>query len=176
MILKVNYDADLTLVKVTDGGILGENMHSPNYTLNPYKLTWSNDTALQNITANGVIVTLTFLLPKDTVEKTYNVSLAYDYANLDIIDVDMQPVAVNLQGGGITVKNSMPGDVNANGMVNAEDRMILARYLAGWEGYEQRIADFAAADIDGNGSVNAADRMILARHLAGWEGYDRYFN
>ena len=53
--------------------------------------------------------------------------------------------------------------------------MILARYLAGWEGYEAKIKDKAAADVDGNGKIEAPDRMILARYLAGWTGYDKYF-
>ncbi|MBR4185536.1 MAG: hypothetical protein IKQ87_07195 [Clostridia bacterium] len=67
------------------------------------------------------------------------------------------------------------GDVNADGKVDATDRMILARYLAGWEGYKAKIKNMKAADIDGDGSVTATDRMILARKLAGWSGYDRYF-
>ena len=67
------------------------------------------------------------------------------------------------------------GDVNADNSVDATDRMILARYLAGWEGYEEKIKSKEAADIDGDGDITAKDRMILARKLAGWEGYDQYF-
>ncbi len=67
------------------------------------------------------------------------------------------------------------GDVNADGLVDATDRMILARYLAGWEGYADRILSMDAADIDGSGAVEAADRVILARYLAGWKGYESYF-
>ena len=67
------------------------------------------------------------------------------------------------------------GDLNADGDVDATDRMILARYLAGWEGYGDRILSMDAADIDRDGDVNAKDRMILARKLAGWTGYDTYF-
>ena len=72
----------------------------------------------------------------------------------------------------LTVKT---GDVNADGDVNATDRMILARYLAGWEGYEEKILSMDAADIDKDGDITAKDRMILARYLAGWEGYAKYF-
>ena len=67
------------------------------------------------------------------------------------------------------------GDVNADGKVDATDRMILARYLAGWEGYEDKILSMDAADIDGDDDITASDRMILARYLAGWEGYAKYF-
>ena len=67
------------------------------------------------------------------------------------------------------------GDVNQDGEVNATDRMILSRYLAGWEGYGTKIKSMDAADIDRNSKVEAKDRMILARYLAGWTGYDTYF-
>ncbi len=67
------------------------------------------------------------------------------------------------------------GDVNKDNAVDATDRMLLARYLAGWEGYEERILSVDAADIDRDGEVNAKDRMLLARFLAGWEGYEEYF-
>ncbi|MBR4743756.1 MAG: S8 family serine peptidase [Oscillospiraceae bacterium] len=73
------------------------------------------------------------------------------------------------------VPKLIPGDVNGDGSVDATDRMILARYLAGWEGYEEKILSMEAADIDGNGVVEAKDRMILARYLAKWDGYSQYF-
>ncbi len=69
----------------------------------------------------------------------------------------------------------MIGDVNLDNKVDATDRMILARYLAGWEGYEAKITNKKAADIDGDGDITAKDRMLLARYLAGWTGYDTYF-
>ena len=65
--------------------------------------------------------------------------------------------------------------MNQDGEVNATDRMILSRYLAGWEGYGTKIKSMDAADIDRNSKVEAKDRMILARYLAGWIGYDQYF-
>ena len=67
------------------------------------------------------------------------------------------------------------GDVNGDGKINTLDRMILARYLAKWDGYEERIADMRAADVNGDGKVNTLDRMILARYLAKWDGYEKYF-
>jgi hypothetical protein len=69
----------------------------------------------------------------------------------------------------------MIGDVNLDNKIDATDRMILARYLAGWEGYEAKITNKKAADIDGDGDITAKDRMLLARYLAGWTGYDTYF-
>ena len=67
------------------------------------------------------------------------------------------------------------GDINGDGSVNAQDRLILSRYLAKWDGYEEQIVNMDAADINRDGSVNAQDRLILSRYLAKWDGYDRYF-
>lgn len=68
------------------------------------------------------------------------------------------------------------GDADGDGKVNAIDRMILSRYLAGWAGVAEQIKDLNALDINKDGKVNAKDRMILARYLADWgEPYDSYF-
>ena len=86
------------------------------------------------------------------------------------------PVFYTLDNSGL--KKAIPklrGDVNEDGTVDATDRMILARYLAKWDGYEAKIKSMDAADIDRDGNVNAKDRMILARYLAKWTGYDQYF-
>ncbi len=62
------------------------------------------------------------------------------------------------------------GDVNGDGVVNVKDNMMLARFLAGWDGYET--IDKKAADLNTDGKVNVKDNMVLARHLAGWDGYE----
>ena len=68
------------------------------------------------------------------------------------------------------------GDANNDGKVNAQDRVILSRYLAKWPGYENQIVSKASMDINNDGKVNAQDRVILSRYLAKWGGeYDTYF-
>ena len=64
---------------------------------------------------------------------------------------------------------AMRGDCSGDGKVNRQDRVYLARHLAGWAGYET--VDEDAADVSGDGKVNRQDRVYLARALAGWEGY-----
>ena len=63
----------------------------------------------------------------------------------------------------------MKGDVNGDGVKNRQDRVYLARALAGWEGYT--LPDAAVADVNGDGKVNRQDRVYLARALAGWDDY-----
>ncbi len=64
------------------------------------------------------------------------------------------------------------GDVDGNGTVNTRDRIILTRYLANWEGYDEEDVDLLAADVNQDGIVNTKDRIILTRHLANWIGYE----
>lgn len=63
------------------------------------------------------------------------------------------------------------GDVNGDGKVNTQDRMVLTRYLAGMTGYTADMIDMTAADVNCDGTVNAKDRMILTRYLAQWTAY-----
>ena len=65
----------------------------------------------------------------------------------------------------------MYGDVNGDGKVNPIDDMILARYLAKWQGYDAMV-DLSAADTNSDGNITPIDDMILARHLAKWNGYE----
>ncbi|MBR6967230.1 MAG: hypothetical protein IKH78_01755, partial [Ruminococcus sp.] len=65
------------------------------------------------------------------------------------------------------------GDSNGDGQLSKADGMMLARYLAGWDGV---VIILMSGDINGDGQITKADGMILARYLAGWEGYDNYFN
>ncbi len=69
--------------------------------------------------------------------------------------------------------NEKAGDIDGDGSITQLDRMILARCIAGWDGYET--LDIEAADINGDGKITAKDRMILSRFLDGWESYDVYF-
>lgn len=173
--LSVSYDEALTLISVTDGGILGAAMHSDNYTKNPYYLNWANDTATENITANGVIATLTFKVADDAEDGEYAVWVSYDNDDFEIFNYDAETVDFTLEAGKVLVKNYMIGDLDGNGRVNAQDRLILNRYIAKWDGYAEMIVDMRAADIDGNGRVNAQDRLILSRYIAKWDGYSSYF-
>ena len=68
------------------------------------------------------------------------------------------------------------GDINVDGKVNAKDKAILNRYLAGWKDYDKQIKDWDAADINRDEKINAKDKAILNRYLAGWKGYDKYFD
>lgn len=173
MMLSVGYDDDvLTLVSVTDGGQLGTAVHSDNYAACPYTLTWANDLATENYTYNGEIVTLTFEVSEDAQLGQTSVTIYYDYDNFDIFNVDGEEVWFEMVDGSVNVIDVLIGDVNSDGKVNTQDRMILTRYLAKWTGYTEDMINMTAADVNCDGKVNTQDRMILTRYLAKWTGYE----
>ena len=69
---------------------------------------------------------------------------------------------------------ALRGDADGSGDVNNRDAMILDRYVAGWNGYRDRIVDMDALDLSGDGAVNNRDAIILDRYVAGWQGYEKY--
>ncbi len=64
------------------------------------------------------------------------------------------------------------GDVDSDGSVTAADRMLLARYLANWNGYGEDKISRIAADVNQDGELDSNDIQILDRYFAGWEGYN----
>ena len=172
MKLHMSCDPALTLVSVTDTGLIPGWESSPALS-NPYILIWNNDTtASENITVNGTIATLTFSVPDGTEEGDYPVSISNSFDGEEILDFDFDPVEFAVVNGSIHVIDVLIGDVNSDGKVTTKDRGILARYLAGWADYPASIINFAAADVNVDGKVTTKDRGILARHLAGWAGYE----
>ena len=173
VMLTVGYDSEvLTLVGVTDHGQIGTAMHSDNYAACPYTLTWANDLATENYTYNGEIVTLTFAVAEDAEVTTTAVTVYYDCDNYDIFNTEGEAVKFAMVDGSVNVIDVLIGDVNSDGKVNTQDRMILTRYLAKWTGYSEEDINMAAADVNCDGKVNTQDRMILTRYLAKWTGYD----
>lgn len=58
------------------------------------------------------------------------------------------------------------GDLNADGIVDSLDGLLLLRELNGWQ---QEIASPQAMDVSGDGVVDSLDGLILLRYLNGWD-------
>ena len=107
----------------------------------------------------------------------------WEISGAELADAAANPLTFTMPAEATTIKAKFEkapeykiGDVDGNGSVNAIDLQILARAIANWAGYAEKIKSQKAADIDGSGFVNAIDLQILARHLANWHGeYDKYF-
>lgn len=57
------------------------------------------------------------------------------------------------------------GDVDGDGNVTAKDKMLLSRYVAGWNGYK---VDTNTGDIDRDGDVDTEDAALLSQYFAGY--------
>ena len=68
-------------------------------------------------------------------------------------------------GCGLSRKVNLPGDVNADGVVNNKDFGILRQYLNHWE----VTIDERAADVNADGSVTNKDMGILRQYLNNWD-------
>jgi len=171
MRLKVNYDSSvMSLVEVTDLGMIGSQIHSDQYT-DPYVLCWANDTISENFTSNGDVVILKFSISDSTAIGSYDISVSYDYDRYDIHNVQVEKVKFYAINDTVEVVDVLPGDANGDGFVDTLDRLTLSRYLANWKGYTLDQLNFAGADVNSDGSVDTLDRLILSRHLANWSGY-----
>lgn len=172
MRLKVSYDNDaLTLLRVEDKGLLGNEMHSDNLSAMPYTLFWKNGSTNTDYVDNGEIVILTFAVAENAEVGYYPISISYDSNSNDIINKDLEDVELAIINGGIYVSDILLGDVNSDGKVTPLDDIYLARYLADWSGYAEKV-DLLAADVNNDGKVTPVDNVILARYLASWQGYE----
>lgn len=94
----------------------------------------------KNLTANGEIAFLKFEAAEDAALGYYPISVTYDAEEWDEVDKELQKVEfVPISSGGVTISDILCGDVNGDGKVNPIDDMILARYLAKWQGYDAMV-------------------------------------
>lgn len=130
MKLLVSFDTEnLTLVKVTDAGVLGTQYHKPEL-VSPYTLSWGMDTATENCTVNGTIATLEFAVSEDVETGTkLPIEISYDLNNYDICDYDGNIVEFAVEDGSITV-----GTISANPIEDFDyelsgSEMIITEYI-----------------------------------------------
>ncbi len=98
-------DTYFSVKSVKDGGLLGENTHSINYTKSPYTLFWANPLLKTDITKNGKIATITFDVDEDTPAGKYKLDLIID--DEDVVTTDLKEIGDEFAcySGTITVTN-----------------------------------------------------------------------
>ena len=167
--IQVAYDSNLTLLSVSDTGLVPGQMFSTEIE-NPQPLYWANPTATADCTVNGKIATLTFKVADNAEEGEYHIRVSYDYDNYDIYNQSGEAVQFATVNGTLTVTDVVYGDVNGDGRVNNLDGMVLMRHLAKWPSYPASMIS-PGADVNADGRINNLDGMILMRHLAKWPAY-----
>ncbi|MBE6733165.1 MAG: hypothetical protein E7561_04120 [Ruminococcaceae bacterium] len=155
----VEYSDKLTLLSVTDGGILGEYYHSDNLQ-SPYTLYWANDTENENFTDNGVLALLNFALADNvSVGDVLTVTPIFESGNDNALDKDSDALVLNAFSGTVTVQNSIDGintpflyitdnnNIYVSGITeNVSDITIASTYTANSAVYTvTEISDYAFA-------------------------------
>jgi hypothetical protein len=158
-VLTLNYNSALTLVNVEAGSAWNSlNFTRPSSFAGPCNFVWDGVESADF--SDGTIIVLTFEVPEGADEgDVYEITASYTYGN--IINADLEKVNVEIEGGSVTVDNSI-GDVNDDGVVDVADVITLRRYLAG--GYGVTI-DESASDMDDDGYITVADVVLLRRLL-----------
>jgi len=100
--LKINYDSNLTLTNIIKGtGLTSLTMTPPgNLSESPVTIVWDG---MDEDKSKGTIATLVFTTPKE--EGTYNISVSYQ--NGDIVDGNLNSVALSTVNGSVTVKEAV---------------------------------------------------------------------
>ncbi len=172
MKIVVEFSENLKFVGIVDKGLLGSAQHPEEIIGNKFNLYWEDGTATENYTSNGVVATIQLKIADDAEEKdVYAINLST--VNWGIVDVDAKNVNCEFVNGKVEVIKYIIGDVDGDGEpATPRDAMYLARYIAGWIGYDE-LVDVNATDIDGDGEpATPRDAMLFARHIAGWIGYE----
>ena len=158
--LQITYPGEfLTLESVTPGTLFASCTPGSNLTAQPFSIGFSGGSG------TGKLATLTFRIAKNTPKSELLLMLATVSATMNNGTTALK----KSNGASIRVTHDyLVGDVNDDGQVTSLDRAILARYLAGWAGYEERV-NFHNADVNDDGAVDSKDRTLLSRYMANWD-------
>ncbi len=131
----------------------------------------------------GTVATLNFTIKDGASAGSYDLTPSFAAADgnyhleADGLFADDTRVAdVTLTAGSVTVEEGETeityGDLNDDGDVDTSDVIILLRYVAEWDGYDEENYNIDAADLNGDDEVDTSDVIILLRYVAEWDGYE----
>ncbi len=152
------YDTSvLTLVSVSNGEILSDMDQGVN-------LVFSSNS---DSYADGMLVTLTFVIAEDAPAGEYAVSLTFR----ECYNGDTEDVACEIYNAEIAVIDFLYGDANDDRTVNGQDLILLRKYLAG---YNYDTGAFTTvvgegADVNGDGVINGKDVLLLRKYMANYD-------
>ena len=141
---------------MTDAGILGTANHNPVLTTYPYVLSWENDTATSDFTANGVIVTLTFAVAS-TASGSYPISVSYD-GDAGILNYNLSPVSFGAINGVVNCSVATLNVIGISGTtmtwstnLNGAGKTLTA--IAAWYDANGRLLGTSTKPVTATGSI-----------------------
>jgi hypothetical protein len=164
--LELSYDpAVLSLEDVRNGNIFSDSDCTPGNDLTqiPFRTLFLDALSTENYTQDGDLVVFTFRVRTDAPAGATAVTLTFNDESTCSVDLENAPFRV--QNGTLTVQR-LPGDVNADGVINLKDAVMLRRYLANW-GVTISLEN---ADVDRMDGATLRDVALISRFLAGGYG------
>ncbi len=164
LVFGLAYDAEaVALDTITNGDVFCEanngSMFEVNTENNPL-IFYFDENSYGNIKANGTVVTVVFNVLKES--EDYGLALTVDNDSTYGVSEDaILPVDILFAEPTVKEQNFIPGDLDGDGKINANDANIMKRCILG-------ITDFIpAGDVDGDGKINATDYNILKKMILG---------
>lgn len=157
----------LELVNVTDGSVgsaFGGVIVPPDLTKQNLKFNWSCG-SVQNISDDGVLAKLTFVITEDT--DTATIPLSVSYESNKIVDCNRNLVNFIVENGNISIIDYLYGDADGDGVVGALDILAIRQYMVEWP---DLIINEAAADANCDGFIDAFDILLIRQVMVDWPG------
>ena len=127
------------------------------------------DTDGDNVTEDGILITMTFAVNEDAAAGDYRIGLIVrECTNEDWDDIELAVV-----NGTLTVYDFVYGDANDDGTVSIKDAVLIRKYLASFD-YDTETSDVEigpGADANADGNISIKDVVLIRKYLASFD-YD----
>jgi len=168
--MSITYDSSvLTLTNAENGSAFSAlTLTRPSRYKSGCVFSWYAENILDSDIKDGAILTLTFTVASNASEGTYSIGVSCPPGN--VYDKYLNELTPTFENGGITVVNYTPGDVDGNGIINARDLILIARYIADGcttdpDGYNVTIIA-EAANVNNDTRINALDLILICRYIS----------
>ena len=180
-VFKISYNANVLTYKSATTATFDASSTVDGATAGTVKFAFANESSA--VEANTALIRVTFTVKEGAAVGESAVSAVLQAADAEhhlkadgFFDANGDAVAVDITAGSVTVEEEeeeiLYGDLNGDDEVDLYDEIILSRYNAGWDGYEEDTFNYDAADLNGDDEVDLYDEIILSRYNAGWDGYE----
>lgn len=165
--LTLTFDAGLTLVAAKAGEAFSSlTMTKPGKLVSPCNFVWDGQEITEGDVKDGVILRLTFSVD-ETIKAGTDLSVSLSCDSSDIVDLNLNPIKVDIENGVVTAIDYVPGDLDGDKAVNPSDVILLRRLIAG--GYDLEVNE-NAGDVDANGALDILDVIFIRRFITGGYG------
>lgn len=157
----VSYDNTiLTLKSVSGGSAITAGQVSTNGDV----INWYTT---DNITGNGEILNLTFVVAETAESGETEISIAPHDGKKNLVDEEGNYVEAYYQSGTLEIKKGTLGDVNGDDDITIADVVVLNRCVLGKQTLSESMIPLV--DINDDGDITIGDVVILNRHVLGKE-------